>query len=82
MKVYCMFDNHTFASVTFTDREGLLTRAKELTERKCGASFFVRDESDATLRGMDWHSRDCMDGADAWVRRVMQEYDFRKLMAA
>lgn len=82
LKIYCMFDNHTFATVRATDREGIAARVKELIRLKKGASFFVRDGSDASMECLSWHSRDDLSKLDEWLDRVMEELAFAKLMVA
>lgn len=82
LKVWCMFDNHTFAPVTFSDRPSLIKAAGKLIALKRGASFFVRDEYDATINSLHWHSRDTEVGMFKWADAVMVEHSFRKLMVA
>ena len=84
MKVYCMFDNHGFASIELGNRYSTIARVIELIERKKGASFFVRDEYDATLENLTRMWGDKMSPADveSWIDDVLAEQSFRKLMCA
>lgn len=82
MKAWCMFDNHTFAQVEITTRAGVHLRVEELIMLKRGASFFVRDEFDATLNALDWHSHDNLHGLEDWVNRLFVEDEFHRLMVA
>lgn len=82
LKIWCMFDNHTFASVDADDRLGIRTRVRKLVRQRHGASFFVRDEFDAMMNGLTWHSRDSFDGLDDWLDRLEVEISFKKLQVA
>ena len=82
---YCMFDNHTFASIDLTThRYSIIARVVELIERKRGASFFVHDEFDARLDCLTRMRGDKMKPAEIeeWVDAVLREKDFWRLMAA
>lgn len=82
LKIWCMFDNHTFASVDASSREAIEKRVRELILKRRGASFFVRDEFDANMRDLNWHSYDTLKGFDAWLARFEVEQSFRKMMGA
>ena len=91
MNIWYMFDNHTFARIKETDREGILRRARSLLEEDSCGSFFVRDESDATLNKLTLHTRQLRPGEykygvpsaelEKWADEVMAERSFRTLMA-
>lgn len=91
MKIWYMFDNHTFAQIKETDRAGILAHAERLlNEDSCG-SFFVRDECDATLSNLTLHTQRLNKDSykygistarlKKWVDEVLAERSFRMLMA-
>ena len=83
LKIYCMFDNHTFASVDMGGkRDDMLRQIGRLMCKNGGASFFVRDRYDATISALDWHSHDDPAGSGDWIDRVLTEESFQKIMAA
>lgn len=85
MKAYCMFDNHTFAGINLDgNKYSVVARVAELIGRNKGASFFVRDEFEATLNNLTRMRGDKMSPTEVseWVDAVFEELSFRKLMVA
>lgn len=89
LNIWFMFDNHTFERVKETDREGILKHARDLVDEDSCGSFFVHDQSDATLNKLTLHTHQIRSGKygldagqlEQWVDEVMAERSFRTLMA-
>ena len=88
LKIWFMYDNHTFAKVTDRSRGGLIQAAKELFgEDGCGA-LFVRDEHDCELYALTLNGHRQSDGrygvldreVEEWADKILVEESFRQVM--
>lgn len=88
LKIWFMFDNHTFGKVTGKDRDTLIEQARDFFRQDGCGSLFVRDESDATVRALDLHGRPLNNGKygvlfseiEEWADKIEAERSFRTLM--
>lgn len=89
MKLWFMFDNHTFEKITGQDREAILEQAIDLFRVNGSGSLFVRDENDVTVNALTVHGRRMESGKygvrasdlEKWADEIMAERSFRTLMA-
>ncbi len=84
LKVWFMFDNHTFARIEPLDRESLVKQATELFAEDRYGMLAVRDR-DAPLGSLYLHGN----GKPAdptelgkWADAVVREIEFARLMVA
>lgn len=90
LKAWCMFDNHTFASVPLVSKQEIVARVQRLRDLRAGMSLFVRDGDrelgQHVLFGtspFELHGDDLTDEEIAvWADKVLEEVAFRKLMDA
>lgn len=89
MKIWFMYDNHTFAKVTDLSPDALFKRAKELFEEDGCGGLYVHDESGTTIQALTFHGRMLHHGRygaydddlERWVAKIQEERSFRSLMA-
>lgn len=85
VKVWFMFDNHTFERVDSSDHASIVRDAYRLLTEDSYGMLVVRDSQDATMQGLYFHGdgkEPDMAKIDAWASRVMAEIEFDRLMAA
>jgi hypothetical protein len=88
LKVWFMYDNHTFARVEEITREELIARGKSLFDEDGCGSMFVRDAAEAQIDSLTLHGhmlRPRKWGVTKaelakWADAVVAERSFRTLM--
>ncbi len=90
LKLWFMFDDHTFSRIALCDREYIINRVSALFRAgDGGGTLFVRDSSDCEIPSLTKGGRKMEDGwglpqqeIESWVDDVLAEAAFRRAIMA
>jgi len=90
VKIYFMYDNHTFARFgNWITKDDLYKRARKLFKEDGCGTLFARDMRDGDLRSLDLHGHQLSNSSwgvtelelRAWTDKVLEEDSFARLVA-
>ena len=74
MKIWFMFDNHTFAEIKERESESLAARASELFCRDGCGSLFARDDDGRPIDHLTLHGKRFPDGEYGQTAQALRQW--------